>query len=232
MTRGHRWRRHGPIAGPLARGVSARTTALSRLVGTEDQVGRDPRLVRGSIAAAGRAFARACAKRLRLVSANDLAGRRRSRCGPPCPSSPPKSQTFPDRSRSAAARPAGIFLFSASDTASNPLRSMRPLEIHGDGVRSPLLRMDGVSLWLSSTKRSNHALPQRWPVRPNLAFRNACCGQFKHRPAPEGRRVSQILPRRPHPDGEESRVQGKGRDAAGEERSAQGYGQKAASIEH
>jgi hypothetical protein len=42
VTRGHRWRRHGPIAGPLARRVSARTTALSakiRLVGTQGSLG-------------------------------------------------------------------------------------------------------------------------------------------------------------------------------------------------
>jgi hypothetical protein len=183
-----------PVASarPDCRAVGPTRIGKDHRAQREDQVGRDPRLVRVSIVAAGRAFARACAKRLRLASANDLAGRRRSRCGPPCPPSPPKSQTFPEQSRSAAARPAGIFLFSASDTASNPLRSMRPLEIHGDGVRSPLLRMDGVSFWLSSTKRSNHVLLQRWPVRPNLPepFRNACCGQFKRRPAPEGRWVS------------------------------------------
>ena len=91
VTRGHRWRRHGPIAGPLARRVSARTTALSakiRLVGTQGSFRR-------SIAVAGRAFAWACAKRLRLVSANDLAVRRRSRCGPLVRLRRPKAKLFP-----------------------------------------------------------------------------------------------------------------------------------------
>jgi len=41
----------------------------------------------------------------------------------------------------------------------------------------------------------------------------------KRRPAPEGRWVSNSA-KTAHHDGEESRIQGKGRDAAGEERSA------------
>ena len=71
-------------------------------------------------------------------------------------------------------------------------------------------------------------------LRPNLPepFRNACCGQFKRRPAPEGRWVSNFT-KTAHPDGEESRVQGKGRDAAGEERSAlKAMARRPPDIEH
>jgi hypothetical protein len=221
-----RWRRHGPIAGPLARRVSAKTTALGakiRLVGTQGSLGA--RLLPPG------ELSRACANRLRLVSANDLAGRRRSRCGPPCPPSPPKSRTFPDRSRSAAARPARIFLFSAFDTASNPLRSMRPREIHGDGVGSPLLRTDGVSLWLSSTQQSNHALPATMAcaAKPPRALPQCVLRPQAGAGGSVGVKFCQDgAPRwggKPH-SGQGSR---RGRRGA---LGYQGYGQKAASIEH